>query len=1536
MTTYYVKPTGNDSNTGLGTSDALAWKTIGKANTTLTAGDTVYIMAGTYYEQIKPSNSGTSGNYITYSRYDTDTVNLYDQSTFVDLRHRDYIRVLYIRCEDTDPNNNTTSNGGWVNLGYGQTDDGATYCVIDGCYFERVNQYNGIYMHGTDCHHNQILNNTLVCRCDSGEQVSNTGPADAIAIKYGAHHNLIAGNTITDASHACIDIYGGNEGTGQKCSYNIIRDNTITTQWHAGIIIDNRAPGETSDYNLVENNTIYNCGSGCSASTCPENLCGSSGDRSRPDHEHTAFQHGTSHTIFRNNSVYGNGNGFSMTGNYAEDARIFNNTFYNNLRGQETNTSGDCHDNVIKNNIFYNNSELAMRMYISGSPNDNEVCYNLFESGATFNEMLDGTTNNGVSLSWMESTFPSEWHDNVTGNPQFTDADNADFTLGSGSDAIDAGDWLTTTANAGSSSLVLMVEDAKYFSDGYGLQDGDYIQFQGQTSTYQIDSINYDTGRIDLATAATWTSGLGVSLVYKGTAPDIGAEESIASEDVSINVNCQTLTFSVPTYSAQGDLVVSVNVATVSASFQLPLVSIVTEGAEGGNVLTDGGIENWDDANTPSNWGKSENGTSTVNREAVDVHAGTYSARLDVDASNSYVDIRQDITLVAETDYVIRLYYKNSAGSKTAGVTLHDTANNVYLKSDGTFQGSSTSISLANQTDWTKYELDFTTPATYTDYRLHFRTADAASSSIYFDAAELNEYSIGSAEISANTQTLSFSVPEYSVSSDANVSAGVQELTYSTPTPTITTTGESEVATIYYVKNDGDDDKSGTSDDNAWKTIAKVNASSFTAGDSIKFNKGDTWREQLVPPSSGSSGSPITFSYYGTGNAPIIKGSDLVTGWTRGDWVYILQCDDNAASTVVLSSGTDDTSWIASGNTSTLHSDTAKTGTGSFDMNGDNRYIYTDGNWTDESVTFQFWWRPNDATASAYEFIIGINDGDDSSEANEINIVRHGGSDELAIRTRNAADNGATSYQTSDFSPSANTWYQIRVEIGDCSVSPWTGIAIKYRTDASASWTTLTGSWTNGNPMAATLNNPVRIGIDDTEDPDAFIDDVKVMATSGSATIWEAYCDTEPNLVFFDGTEGNAQTVLADVDSENDWFWQDDVLYVYSTTDPDTAYTSPGIEAGVRNSCVSVADKNYVTLDGLHIQHANGTSSSGVGATGTTTNLTVQNCSIDYIAGAGIWLYRCGVPHTVDTCIIHDCGRHGVKIDRLVCTSSNMGEVKDCTVYNTDRDGINIEGDYWVVESNTVYDIADGLTDMQGIQICAGTTNNYGNNNIIRYNLVYNVNNGTDTGDGSGINLDIYADNNQVYYNIVYNCDGAGILLYRSHGHEVYNNVCYGNAQGTNTFHRAEIRLAADAGNETYDCIVKNNLCYPTHASAYAITVDANATPEDNTIDYNCYYKSSGDWWKWGASTGSTIATWRSASSQGAHDINSNPSVTDAAGHDYTLTVSSPCRNAGVAVDVPDVDYAGNLVTDPPDIGAYEKFVPSGSNLHMNQSLGMT
>jgi parallel beta-helix repeat protein len=87
-------------------------------------------------------------------------------------------------------------------------------------------------------------------------------------------------------------------------------------------------------------------------------------------------------------------------------------------------------------------------------------------------------------------------------------------------------------------------------------------------------------------------------------------------------------------------------------------------------------------------------------------------------------------------------------------------------------------------------------------------------------------------------------------------------------------------ATNYYVSNTGDDSKEGTTTQTAWKTLNKVNNTKFAPGDSILFERGGVWREELKVPSSGAPGNPIVFGAYGSGAKPEIDGADVISGMT--------------------------------------------------------------------------------------------------------------------------------------------------------------------------------------------------------------------------------------------------------------------------------------------------------------------------------------------------------------------------------------------------------------------------------------------------------------------------------------------------------------------------------------------------------------------------------------------------------------------------------------------------------------------------------
>jgi hypothetical protein len=89
---------------------------------------------------------------------------------------------------------------------------------------------------------------------------------------------------------------------------------------------------------------------------------------------------------------------------------------------------------------------------------------------------------------------------------------------------------------------------------------------------------------------------------------------------------------------------------------------------------------------------------------------------------------------------------------------------------------------------------------------------------------------------------------------------------------------------VYYVDSAiGNNSNAGTSTSAPWLDLTKVNATTFSAGDQILFNRGQVHYGMLqYDRSSGSSGNPITFGAYGSGAKPQIS-SGLNLG-TTGQW----------------------------------------------------------------------------------------------------------------------------------------------------------------------------------------------------------------------------------------------------------------------------------------------------------------------------------------------------------------------------------------------------------------------------------------------------------------------------------------------------------------------------------------------------------------------------------------------------------------------------------------------------------------------------
>ncbi len=101
---------------------------------------------------------------------------------------------------------------------------------------------------------------------------------------------------------------------------------------------------------------------------------------------------------------------------------------------------------------------------------------------------------------------------------------------------------------------------------------------------------------------------------------------------------------------------------------------------------------------------------------------------------------------------------------------------------------------------------------------------------------------------------------------------------------------------IYFVSPSGNDSSNnGLSSSTPWKTLSRVNAASFSPGDLILFEGGQTFSGKLYIKNSGSAGYPIKFSSYGTGRAIINGGSSSA--------VYAYNCSYITIDSLVVAGG---------------------------------------------------------------------------------------------------------------------------------------------------------------------------------------------------------------------------------------------------------------------------------------------------------------------------------------------------------------------------------------------------------------------------------------------------------------------------------------------------------------------------------------------------------------------------------------------------------------------------------------------------------
>jgi hypothetical protein len=514
--TYYVAPNGSDNNDG---SLQNPWRTIGKANQTLRAGDTVYILEGTYSEAIKPSASGWEGQYITYARYQdhqvTVTGGACDGSAFGFWGDN----KSYIIIDGITFHVESRTGEAWGKLKY------SDHWIIRNCDFTSVNGstniWDGCLFWYTD--HITISN----CKFGKWGNYENEW-GDSIRFQPGSY-NIIEDNDFwgSYAGHSFLNVHG---------SYNVIRRNRFQNLWQKNLEVAEWYTYGQSRHNVIEDNVIYDA---------------HPAHPSRPGLGGRGLQLAAPSNIIRGNLfILNHYRGVDLSGwadiPYVRYNRFYHNVFYGNgehgLRSTQWDENLETVYNTFKNNIFSENggrfgvSEQIAIDYYSGTFDEGQ-----FEGNCIFHQTpgedvvwVDGIGSH--SLEWWETNYPLYFANNFDAAPMFTDPGALDFSLQPGSPCIDAGVSLTTATAGGMNTTILPVEDSTYFSDGFGIVAADWIKI-GSSEPVQIQSVNYDTNAIALTAARSWSSGDPIHLyknslgqvVFRGSAPDIGAFEYVGS-----------------------------------------------------------------------------------------------------------------------------------------------------------------------------------------------------------------------------------------------------------------------------------------------------------------------------------------------------------------------------------------------------------------------------------------------------------------------------------------------------------------------------------------------------------------------------------------------------------------------------------------------------------------------------------------------------------------------------------------------------------------------------------------------------------------------------------------------------------------------------------------------------------------------------------------------------------------------------------------------------------------------------------------------
>jgi hypothetical protein len=389
---YYVSPTGSDSSPG---TLASPWKTLAKAVSSVSSGDTVYLRAGTWNEKLSFVGKAYT-TWVTFQNYQNETVTI--DGTGISLSKDDAEGLVWI-------GNQWENGSSYIRIRGLHVTNSSLHAIsitrshhIEILYnFTHTSQRSGVMVY--DSHDVLLDHNDIQKACKEAEIPGRTAD-EPISVANGSYNVEVSYNHFHNPAFIGDGAYGGE-----------------------GINVKGGDPGQVTHDVTVHHNIVDQARTDLQPST---RLC----------YATDGWQAGLYNVYFYGNIARNCKHGLvpeSEQGGTVHDVWFYNNIVYNISGSGIYMPNWELNNSSLKQNIYLVNNTIYNCAY--GARFQTTAIDNIFFR----NNIIANCTRGVVIESGVPSEKIAQDHNLTSGDPRFVNASGGNFHLESDSPAVDAG-----------------------------------------------------------------------------------------------------------------------------------------------------------------------------------------------------------------------------------------------------------------------------------------------------------------------------------------------------------------------------------------------------------------------------------------------------------------------------------------------------------------------------------------------------------------------------------------------------------------------------------------------------------------------------------------------------------------------------------------------------------------------------------------------------------------------------------------------------------------------------------------------------------------------------------------------------------------------------------------------------------------------------------------------------------------------------------------------------------------------------------------